>query len=150
MSTVKYILLEDVEDLGFAGDSVSVAPGYARNYLIPKGFAVKASAAALRQVESRKGQIEEQRKKDFGKAQDIAAKIAEVEVTIPMQAGDDNQLFGSVTSHIIADELAKQGIEIEHRKIELENPIKEVGAFNIKVKLHKDVYGNLKVWVVRA
>lgn len=150
MSTEKYILLEDVEDLGSAGDSVSVAAGYARNFLVPKGLAVKASAAALRQVESRKGKIEEQRKKDLEKARELAAKIAEVEITIAMQAGDDNKLFGSVTSHIIADELAKHAIEIEHRRIEMEEHLKELGAFNIRIKLHKEVYGTVKVWIVRA
>ncbi len=147
---IKLILLEDVEELGYAGDAVSVASGYARNYLLPKGLAAKASPAALRQVESRREKIESQRKDEMKKAQDIAVRIAEVEITIPMQAGDDNQLFGSVTSHIIVEELAKQNISVESRRVELENPIKELGAFNINVKLHKEVSASLKVWVVRA
>ena len=147
---VKLILLDDVEELGYAGDEVSVAPGYARNFLVPRGLAVKASSAALKQVAARKGKIELHRKDELKKAQDLAAKIAEVEVTIPMQAGEDNQLFGSVTSHMIAEELSKQNINIEYRRIELENPIKELGSYNVNIKVHKEVLASVKVWVVRA
>ncbi len=147
---VKLILLEDIEELGYAGDAVSVAAGYARNYLLPKGLAAKASPAALRQVESRREKIEAQRKDELGKAQEISARLAELEISIPMQAGDDNQLFGSVTAHMICDELAKQNFSIELRRVELEKPIKELGAFNVTVKLHKEVAASVKVWVVRA
>lgn len=146
----KLILLEDVEDLGYAGDTVSVAAGYARNYLLPKGLAAKASPAALRQVEARREKIEAQRRDELKKAQDLAARIAEVEISIPMQAGDDNRLFGSVTAHMIAEELEKQRIHVEHKRIELHEPIKELGAYNVEIKLHKEVCSTLKVWVVRA
>lgn len=147
---VKLILLDDVEDLGNAGDTVNVASGYARNYLIPNGFAVKASTAALRQVESRKEKIAEHRKLELGKAQTVAAKIAELELTIPMQAGDDNQLFGSVTSHLIAEEAAKHGVEFESKRVKLEKPIKEIGNYSVEIKLHSDITATLKVWVVKA
>lgn len=147
---VKLILLDDVEDLGNAGDTVNVASGYARNYLIPNGFAVKASSAALRQVESRKEKIAEHRKLELGKSQAIAAKIAELELTIPMQAGDDNQLFGSVTSHLIAEEAAKHGVEFESKRVKLEKPIKEIGNYSVEIKLHSEITATLKVWVVKA
>ena len=147
---VKLILLDDVEELGYAGDEVSVAPGYARNFLIPRGLAVKASSAALKQVAARKEKIEIHRNEELKKAQDLAARIAEVEVTIPMQAGEDNQLFGSVTSHMISEELAKQNINVENRRIELENPIKELGSYDVNIKVHKEVSASVKVWVVRA
>ncbi len=147
---VKLILLEDVEDLGNAGDTVNVASGFARNYLVPKGLAVKISAAALRQVESRKGKIEEHRKMEFGKAQAVALKIAELELTIPMQAGDDNQLFGSVTAHLISEEAAKHGVEFESKRIKLEKPIKEIGNYSVEIKLHSEITASLKVWVVKA
>lgn len=146
----KYMLLEDVENLGLAGDTVTVAPGYARNYLIPKGLAAKVSPAALRRVEANKVKIEARRKKEIEDAQELAAKLTEIEITIPMQADDNNQLFGSVTSHVIAEELASQGIELGQRQIKLENPIKELGVFNVEVKLHGDTTATLKVWVVRA
>ena len=147
---VKLILLDDVEELGYAGDEVLVAPGYARNFLIPKGLAVRASSAALKQVAARKEKIDLHRKDELKKAQDVAAKIAEIEVTIPMQAGEDNQLFGSVTSHMISEEFSKHNINIESRRIELENPIKELGSYDVNIKVHKEVSVSVKVWVVRA
>jgi large subunit ribosomal protein L9 len=147
---VKLILLEDVEDLGNAGDTVNVAAGFARNYLVPKGLAIKTSPAALRQVESRKGKIEEHRKIEFEKAKTVALKIAELELTIPMQAGDDNQLFGSVTSHLISEEAAKHGVEFESKRIKLEKPIKEIGNYSVEIKLHSEITASLKVWVVKA
>lgn len=147
---LELILLEDVEELGKAGEKVNVAPGYARNYLIPKGLAEKVTPGALRQIEARKDRIEAKRKKELEEAQALAAKIEEAEITISMQAGEDEQLFGSVTSHIIADALQEQGIEVEHRRINLEEPIKELGMFTVDIKLHSDVDVTAKVWVVRA
>ena len=146
---LELILLEDVEDLGKAGDKVNVAPGYARNYLIPKGLAEKVTPGALRQIEARRERIEAKRQAELEAAQAVAAKIAEAEITIPMQAGDDEQLFGSVTSHIIADALKEQGIEVEHRRVKLEEPIKELGLFNVDIKLHSDVTATAKIWVVK-
>ncbi len=147
---IELILLEDVEDLGNAGDKVNVAPGYARNYLLPKGLAEKITPGALRQIEARRERIEAKRKHDFDSATALAAKIAETEVTISMQAGDDEKLFGSVTSHLIADALKEQGIEIESRRIKLEEPIKELGVFSVAIKIHSEVEATAKVWVVRS
>jgi large subunit ribosomal protein L9 len=148
--SVELILLEDVEQLGNAGTEISVADGYARNYLIPKGLAKKLTPGALRQIESRKEKIEAKRKADMEVAKALAAKIAETDITIQMQAGDDEQLFGSVTAHIIADALCEAGLEIEHRKIHLEEPIKELGMFNVEIKLNQEIATTAKVWVVRA
>ena len=147
---LELILLEDVEDLGKAGEKVNVAPGYARNYLLPKGLAEKVTPGALRQIEARKDRIEAKREKELEDSQATAAKIAETEITISMQAGEDEQLFGSVTSHIIADALKEQGIEIEQRRIHLDEPIKELGVFNVDIKLHSEVNATAKVWVVRS
>jgi len=147
---MELILLEDVEGLGLAGEQVNVAPGYARNCLLPKGLAKKMSPGVLRQLEARRERIEEQRKQELTDAGALAAKIAETEITIPMQASDDDQLFGSVSNHIIADELAKQGIEVEHRKINLDDNIKELGVYNIEIILHSEITATAKVWVVRA
>ena len=110
MAHVSLILLDDVEKLGLAGDEVHVAPGYARNYLIPRGLAAKATPGTLRLIESRKAIIAARRQQELADAQALAAKLAEIELSIPMQATEDEQLFGSVTNRMIADLLAAQGI----------------------------------------
>lgn len=149
-ATTKLILLEDVEDLGRAGDTVTVAPGYARNYLLPKGLAAKVTPGALRQLAARSERIEAKRKLDLEAAQALAAKVAAMEVTIPMQAGDDDRLFGSVTAHLIAEEMGRQGLAIESRRIRLEEPIKALGEFAVEIRLHAEVTAAVKLWVVRA
>ncbi len=147
---IELILLEDVEDLGNAGDKVNVAPGYARNYLLPKCLAEKITPGALRQIEARRERTEAKRKQDLESATALSAKIAETEITISMQAGEDEKLFGSVTTNLIADALKEQGIEIETRRIKLEEPIKELGVFNVAIKLQHDIDATVKVWVVRS
>lgn len=149
MAHINLILLDDVEKLGLAGDEVSVAPGYARNFLLPRGLAAKATPGTLRLVESRKAIIAERRAKELADAQALAAKLAEMELSIAMQATEDEQLFGSVTARMVAEELAKLGVEIEHSRIKLD-PIKTLGSFEVAVKLHADVTAQLKVWVVRG
>ena len=119
MANVNLILLDDVEKLGLAGDEVSVAPGYARNYLLPRGLAAKATPGTLRLVESRKAMIAERRAKELADAKALAAKVAELELSIAMQADEGDQLFGSVTARMVADELAKQGIAVEHGKVKM-------------------------------
>lgn len=150
MAQITLILLDDVENLGLAGDEVSVAPGYARNYLLPRGLAAKATPGIMRLVESRKAQIAARRAKELADAQALAEKLATVEISISMQATEDNQLFGSVTARMIAEELAAQGYEIEHSRIKLDPPIKTLGSFEVEVKLHAEVIAKVKVWVVRG
>ena len=150
MAQVSLILLDDVENLGLAGDTVNVAPGYARNYLLPRGLAAKATPGILRLVESRKAQIAARRAKELEDAKALAEKLASVEISISMQATEDNQLFGSVTSRMIAEELAAQGYQIEHSRIKLDPPIKTLGSFEVEVKLHAEVIAKVKVWVVRG
>ena len=149
MANVNLILLDDVEKLGLAGDEVSVAPGYARNYLLPRGLAAKATPGTLRLVESRKAMIAERRAKELADAKVLAEKIGQVEISISMQATDDDQLFGSVTARMIADELAKQGYAVEHSQVKVE-PIKTLGSFDVEVRLHAEVAATVKVWVVRG
>ena len=148
--SIKLILLEDVEDLGNAGETVNVSEGYARNFLIPRGLGIKESPAAMRKLASRKDKIEEHRKQDFEKAQALAEKIKVLEITITAQAGEDKQLFGSISAHMIAEAVAKHGIEFDAKRIKLEKPIKETGSHDVEIKLHKDVVASLKVIVVRA
>ncbi len=150
MAHVSLILLDDVEKLGLAGDEVHVAPGYARNYLLPRGLAAKATPGTLRLVESRKALIAARREKELADAKALAAKLAEVELSIAMQATEDEQLFGSVTGRMIADQLAAQGFEIEHSRVKLDPPIKTLGSFEVEVKLHPQVSAQVKVWVVRG
>jgi len=149
MAHVKLILLDDVENLGLAGDEVHVAPGYARNFLLPRGLAAKATQGTLRLVESRKTMIATRRAKELTDAKTLAGKLAGIELSIPMQATEDEQLFGSVTARMIVDALAVQGIAIDHSRIKLE-PIKALGTFEVEVKLHNEVSAPLKVWVVRG
>ena len=146
---VTLILLDDVAKLGLAGEEVVVKAGYARNYLIPQGLAAKATPGILRVVESRKAMIAERRAKELADAKAMAEKMAEVEISITMQATNDDQLFGSVTARMIADELAKQGYAVEHSQVKVE-PIKTLGSFDVEVRLHADVAATVKVWVVRG
>lgn len=150
MASMKLILLQDVEDLGLAGEEVHVAPGYGRNYLIPKGLATVASTAALRQLASRKEKIEAQRSADLDAAKAVAAKIASADIVIAMQASDDNHLFGSVNERVIHDTLANMGIKVEAQKIKLEQHIRTLGEFSAEIKLHQSVYATAKIKVVRA
>ena len=150
MAQVSLILLDDVEKLGLAGDEVHVAPGYARNYLIPQGLAAKATPGTLRLIESRKAMIAERRAQALADAKAAAEKLAAVEISIAMQATDDDQLFGSVTARMVADELNKLGFAVEHSRITIEPAIKTLGGYDIAVKLHAEVSANVKVWVVRG
>lgn len=150
MAHVSLILLDDVENLGLAGEEVHVAPGYARNYLIPRGLAAKITPGIMRVIESRKAIIAARREQELADARALAAKLAEIELSIPMQAMEDDQLFGSVTNRMIADLLSAQGIEVEYNRIKVEPAIKSLGKFEVEVKLHADVSAKLSVWVVRG
>jgi large subunit ribosomal protein L9 len=150
MANVKLILLEDVENLGLAGEEVNVAAGYARNFLLPRGLATKATKGTERMLAARKEKIEKQRAAELDAAKALAAKVAETEISIPMQASEDDQLFGSVTARSIAEKLAENGIEVDVQRIKLEEPIKTLGSYEVEVKLHADVAAVVKVWVVRA
>ena len=150
MAHVTLILLDDVEKLGLAGDEVHVAPGYARNYLLPRKLAAKATPGTLRLVESRKAMIAERRAKELAAAKELAEKLNTIELSIAMQATEDDQLFGSVTPRMIADELAARGINIEHSRVKLDPPLKTLGGYDVEIKLHAEVTGKVKVWIVRG
>ena len=148
--SMKLILLQDVEDLGLAGEEVSVAPGYARNFLIPKKLAAVASTAALRQLAARKEKIEAERKATLEAAEALAHKIYTTELVIPMQASDDDHLFGSVNERIIHEALAGIGINIEVYKIRLDAQIRTLGDFTAEIKIFQKIYATAKIKVVRA
>ena len=149
-ATMNLILLQDVEDLGLAGDSVHVSPGFGRNYLIPRGLAAPASAVALRQLEAHKEKIEAKRKADLEAAQALAAKISEMSVEIMMQASDDGHLFGSVTERVVCEAYAAKGINIEYQRVRMDKHIRTLGEYEINIKLHQDVIVAGKIVIVRA
>lgn len=144
------ILLQDVEDLGLAGETVNVAPGFGRNYLIPRGLAAPASKVALRQLEAQKEKIEAKRKADLEAAQALAAKIAETPVEIQMQASDDDHLFGSVTERIVCEAYAAKGIQIEYQRVRMDKHIRSLGEYEISIKVHQNVMAAGKIVIVRA
>lgn len=147
---MQVILVSDVEKLGRAGDIVKVAPGYARNYLLPRKFALDANPANMKWVESRKKKILEQAAAVRTDAEGLAARIATLTIVIAKQAGEEDKLYGSVTSSEIAEKIGEHGIEIDRRKIVLDEPIRRLGEFTVSVKLHADVEIPVRVNVVRA
>ncbi|MCX6136901.1 MAG: 50S ribosomal protein L9 [Ignavibacteriales bacterium] len=146
---MKVILRKDFEGLGIIGDVVVVKDGYARNYLIPRNIAYRATTSSLRALEEEKKQHSRQELKLLKDAEKLAAEIEKVSLTIPMKVGEDDKLFGSVTSQMIADALAEKGFTIDKRHIELEEPIRTLGIFEIPVKIHSKTAAKAKVWVVR-
>lgn len=147
---MKVILREDVQGVGNIGDILEVAPGYARNFLFPRNKAVEATGRSLKAVEHAKRVIAEKARKEKASFEEYAKKVNAVAVTISVQVGKDDKLFGSVTARDIAEALAAQGIEVDKRKIELGHPIKELGTFPVPVKLHSQVTATVNVSVVKA
>jgi large subunit ribosomal protein L9 len=143
------ILREDIDKLGHRGELVKVAPGYARNFLLPKKLAVPATEANRKIVEQERQAHLRKEAKLSGEAQELATLLNGVSVTIAQKAGENEQLFGSVTSKDIADALAGKNFTIDRRKIHLEEPIKQLGEYKVPVRLHKDVTAEIGVVVVR-
>jgi large subunit ribosomal protein L9 len=144
---MKLVLQHDVEDLGFAGEVVKVKPGYARNFLLPKKYAVLATPNNLRRVEKLKKETEKRHDELRSSAESLAVRLKDIEVVLKRKVGEENKLYGSVTSQDIAEGLEAQGFEISRKKIHMGEPIKLVGEYAINVKLFKDVFVDLKVKV---
>ncbi len=142
------ILIEDIPKLGDAGDVVKVKPGYARNYLIPRGKAQLATEGRVKQLEHQKRVIEEKVKKEVASLQGRAAEFSGISLDFEMQSNDEGKLFGSVTSADIATRLAERGVEVDRRKIELGEPIKQVGEHSIRIRLHREVRVEIQVSVI--
>ena len=147
---MKVILIETVPSLGKAGDIVPVAVGYGRNFLIPKKLALEATPANLQLLERQRESFLDKASKDKSKAQDLAVKIENLPFTLARPAGENEKLFGAVTSMDLQKLLNEQGIAVDRRKIQLPNPIKNLGSFSIPVKLHPEVTAQLKVIVTPA
>ncbi len=142
---MEVILKEDVVKLGSRGDVVKVAAGYGRNYLLPKKLAIEANAANKAVVVQMKASAVRRNAKEKAGAEELAKQIDAVAVNFTRKAGEGDHLFGSVTSSDIAAELTKKGFDIDRRKIQLHEPLKQLGDFTIAVKLHRDVTAHFKV-----
>ena len=146
---MKVILKTDFERLGKIGDVVTVAPGYARNFLLARDMASEATEKNLAQIEVEKKRYAKVQAKARKEAEGLAAKLATLSLTIRQAAGESDRLFGTVTNMDIAAALEKEGIAIDKRQISVEEPIKTLGIYTVPVKLDPEVTAALKVWVVR-
>lgn len=146
---MQVILREHLENLGDAGSVVEVKPGYARNYLIPQGLAYEASDANVRRLERERAQVARRAEEQLVGARGRAGTLEGVSLTFHARAGDEGRLFGSITSADIAERLAEQGIEVDRRQIELDEPLKALGVFSVPIRLHAEVRPEIKVWVIK-
>lgn len=146
---MEILLRQDYENLGKKGEQVKVKDGFARNFLIPKGLAYIATEANKKRFENELQQQTWRMARDQKKAAELAARLQNVSCTISVQVGEEDKLFGSVTSQNIAESLAAQGYEVDKRKIQLDEPIKSLGIYSVPIKLHPEVEAAVKVWVVK-
>ncbi|QQS36753.1 MAG: 50S ribosomal protein L9 [Ignavibacteriales bacterium] len=146
---MKVILRQNIETLGQIGEIVEVKDGYAENYLIPRKLAYAALKGNIRALEEEKKNLSKKREQELKAAELLATELEKVSVTIPVQVGEEDKIFGSVTTQMLADALKEKGYEIDKRKIEIEEQIKSLGIYTITVKLHTSVAAKVKVWVVR-
>ncbi len=146
---MEVILREDVNNLGQRGDTVKVAPGYARNFLLPQRLAVTANQANKKIVEQERQSHLRKEAKLAGEATELAKLMNGTVITIHQKAGENDQLFGSVTAKDVADQLEKKGYTIDRRKLQLDEPIKTLGEHKVNVRLHKDVNAEITVNVIK-
>ena len=146
---MKVILRQSYEALGQIGDVVEVKAGYARNFLIPRKIAYTALQGNIRSLEEEKKNAVKKVQQELHAAENLASELEKVSVTIPVQVGEEDKIFGSVTTQMIADALKEKSYDIDKRKIDIEEPIKSLGIYGINIKLHTNVNAKIKVWVVR-
>jgi large subunit ribosomal protein L9 len=151
MKTVKVILREDVPKLGEAGEIVTVKPGFARNYLLPRELAYEATEASVRRLEQERERAEQRARRDYLEARRRASRLEDLSLTFHARAGEESKLFGSITSADIADRLKEQDLdfEVDRRHIDLDEPIKALGVYSVPVRLHAEVRPEIKVWVIK-
>ena len=146
---MKVILQENVEGLGYLGDVLTVAKGYARNYLLPRKKAVVAEERQVKQLQHIKRQTDQKAKKELEALGETGKNLSKISLTFEVQTGKDDKLFGSVTSKDVAEKLATQGMEVDRKKIHLPQPLKELGTFPVAIKLHRDVVSKISVTLVK-
>ena len=144
---MKVILREDIPHLGESGEVVEVKPGYARNYLIPNKLAMEATEGNLKTFKDIARAAEARSEKEHADAETTSDRLTGVELRIAVEVGEEDQLYGSVTSQMIADALTEKGFEFPRRQIMLDNPIKELGSFDIPIRLHRDVQPTIRLHV---
>lgn len=151
MKTVKVILREDVAKLGEAGEVVAVKAGFARNYLLPQELAYEATDASIRQLEMERERADQRARRDYLEARRRASQLEDIQLTFHARAGEESKLFGSIGNADIADRLNQQELdfEVDRKDVELEEPIKALGVYNVPVKLHAEVKPEVKVWVIK-
>lgn len=147
---ISVVLQKDVDNLGIGGDVVKVRPGYARNYLIPRGLALPATPANLSQVEALKRSAAARTAEILAQAQELKAKVEKSSVKIERAVGEDNKMYGSVTTKDIEEAYVALGLEIDRKKISLGEPIKQLGLTEVKIRLHREVEATLRIEVVKA
>ncbi len=146
---MEILLREDYKGLGEAGSVIKVKDGFARNFLIPQGIAFMATENNKKRYENDLKQTGWRKERDKHKAEELSKTLENISCTISVQVGEEDKLFGSVTSQNIADALKEQGHDIDKRKVLLEEPIKSLGIYSVNIKLHTDVEATVKVWVVK-
>jgi len=142
------LLMDQVEGLGIEGDIVKVADGYARNYLFPRGLASEVTEGKKRQIEKKRIERLSLLEKEKTAAEELAKKIEGFECTISAKVGENGKMFGSVGIPRILEKIKEQGLELDRAKIVLPTPLHELGVFDVSIKLHSEVTGTLKVWIV--
>jgi len=147
---IHVVLQQDVQNLGKSGDLVRVRPGYARNFLIPRGLAAPATAGNLARIEELRQKARARAAKELVQAQETARKLESVSVKIARAVGEENKMYGSVTSKDIEEAFAAIGVELDRKKITLSDPIKTLGLSEVPIKLHHDVIAKLRVEVVKG
>ena len=147
---MEIILRQAIENLGHPGDVVAVKNGYARNYLLPRGYAYEATPGNLKRIAAERSRLEAAESERRETASELAKRLEEVQLTFSARVGEEGKLFGSVGSADIAEQLAAQGFNIEKRMIDLHEPIKALGVYRVPVKLHADVKPEIRVWVIKA
>ncbi len=144
---MKVILREDLSNLGKAGELVEVKPGYGRNYLLPRALAVPATSVNVRQMDHQKRVIAAQQAKERASATATAQRISQIAVTLKRKVGEQGKLFGSVSSRDVAEAMAAAGAPVDRHTIQLTEPIRDLGTYDVQVKLHADVQAQIKVTV---
>lgn len=144
---MKVILQEDVKNLGRIGDVVNVSDGYARNYLIPKKLAVEANVKNVRSLGHEKRKMEDKAKKIRNEAQGVSERLSTMTLILHAKAGEEERLFGSITTMDIADALKKEGIDIDRKRILLDEPIKRLGSYSVGIKIHPELTSHLNIKV---
>ncbi|MEO7647040.1 MAG: 50S ribosomal protein L9 [Gemmatimonadaceae bacterium] len=146
---MEVILRQAVDNLGHTGDVVNVSAGFARNYLLPRGFAYEATAGNKKRMEQERERLEAAESSRREAAEEIARKLEPVSLTFSARVGEEGKLFGSVTTADIAHQLEGQGFKIEKRQIDLHEPIKALGVYRVPIRVHADVRAEIKVWVIK-